>query len=327
VIPRAGRDAYGAFAAAVLSIEGFVSTHPEARNNAMSAPIELSEKLASLVEHVGPSVVRVEGGRHRPTSGIVWSANRVLTVAHGLEREELIVGVEGAELKAKVKGKDPSTDLALLEVEGALPPATFGDGAALKVGQLVLRLGRPGETVRATAGILSAVGKKPFRGARGGEIDRYLEADAGHEPGFSGGPLVTLDGTVVGLTSTGVVPRTSVNVPTVTLRRVVEQLEQHGHVRRSYLGLSLQPLHLPEAVREATGEELGLLVVGVEKGGPADAAGVVYGDTVLHLGDASVRTLDDFYAYLRADHAGSQVPARLYRGGQVVTLQLTLGAR
>ena len=293
----------------------------------MSAPVELSEKLASVVEQVGPSVVRVEGGHRRPTSGVAWSPTQVVTVARGLDRQELMVGVEGAELKARVKGVDPTTDLALLEVEGALRPATFSDGAGLRVGHVVLRLGRPGETVRATSGIVSAVGKRAYRSARGGEIDRYLESDAAHEPGFSGGPLVTLDGQVLGLTSTGVVRHASVNLPTATLRRVVPQLEQHGRVRRSYLGLSLQPLQLPEAVRAATGEELGLLVVGVEPGGPAEAAGLAYGDTVLHLGDDSVKTLDDFYAYLRADHAGSQVPVRLYRGGQVLTQQLTLGAK
>jgi S1-C subfamily serine protease len=293
----------------------------------MIAPQELSEKLASVVEQVGLSVVRVEGGRRRPTSGIVWSPTQVVTVASGLERDELMVGVDGMELKARVKGRDATTDLALLEVEGSLPPATFGDADALKVGHLVLRLGRPGETVRATSGIVSAVGRRSYRSARGGEIDRYLEADAAHEPGFSGGPLVTLAGVVVGLTSTGVVRHTSVNVPTATLRRVLPQLEAHGRIRQSHLGLRLQPLQLPEAVRQATQEELGLLVVGVEQGGPADAAGLVYGDTVLHLGDDSVRTLEDFHAFLRADHAGSQVPVRLYRGGQVLTIQLTLGLK
>ncbi len=293
----------------------------------MTAPVELSEKLANVVEQAGRSVVRVEGGRRRPTSGVAWSPTQVITVAHGLDRQELMVGVEGAALKARVKGVDATTDLALLEVEGTLSPATFGEGAGLKVGHVVLRLGRPGETVRATSGILSAVGSRAYRGAGGGEIDRYLESDAAHEPGFSGGPLVSLDGVVLGLTSTGVVRHTSVTVPTATLRRVVPQLEQHGRVRRSYLGLSLQPLQLPAEVRAATGEELGLLVVGVEKGGPAEAAGLAYGDTVLHLGDDSVRTLDDFYAYLKADRAGSQVPVKLFRGGQVLTQQLTLGAR
>lgn len=289
---------------------------------------ELSQTLSQVVESTGKSVVQVQAGR-RPFSGIAWSAKEVLTVHHGLRHQngELIIKVDGVELKAKVKGSDPATDLALLEVDGALTPAAFDDGAALKVGNLVLRLGRPGETVRATAGIVSAQSHKAWRSHRGGEIDRYLESDATHLPGFSGGPLVGLDGKVLGMTSTGLLRGTSLSIPTPTLKRVVAQLQQHGRIRQSYLGLSMQPIALPDDVKQATGEEVGLVVVAVEKGGPAELAGIVYGDTVLHLGDATVKTLEDLYAYLRADHAGQQVPVKLFRSGAVQTVQVTLGAR
>lgn len=153
-------------------------------------PAALSETLSGVVETTGQSVVRVEGGQRRPTSGIVWSPKQIVTVAHGVLQDEVVVAVEGRELKARVKGRDLATDLALLELDEALPPATFDEGAGVKVGQLVLRLARPGETVRATSGILSAIGKKPWRTPRGGEVDFYLESDAPHQPRFSGGPLV-----------------------------------------------------------------------------------------------------------------------------------------
>lgn len=288
---------------------------------------ELSDLFASIVENTGRSVVRVEGGSRRPASGVAWSTNLVVTTAHGLERDELVVGAEGSELKARVKGRDASTDLALLEVDGTLAPATFDDGPDLKVGHLVLLLARPGETVRATSGILMAVGKKPWRAGRGGEIDRYLEADAPHQPGFSGGPLVDLRGSVLGITSSGLVRHTSLTIPTTTVRRVVAQLEQHGRVRASYLGVKMQPVVLPDEVKQQTGDEIGLLVLGVEKDGPAEKAGILYGDTMLHLGDASVKTLHDLYAYLRQDHVGQQVPVKLFRNGQVLTVQLTLGGK
>lgn len=290
--------------------------------------MELSETLAQVVESTGKSVVQVQAGR-RPFSGIAWSAKEVVTVFHGLRHSEgeVTVAVEGTQLKARVKATDPSTDIALLEVDGTLTPASFDDGAAAKVGNLVLRLARPGETVRATAGIISAQGKKPWRSHRGGEIDRYLESDAGHQPGFSGGPLAGLDGKVLGMTSTGLLRGTSLSIPTPTLKRVVAQLQQHGQIRQSYLGLSMQPLALPDDVKKATGEEVGLVVVAVEPGGPAEKAGIVYGDTVLHLGDATVKTLEDLYAYLRADHVGEQVPVKLFRNGAVQTVQVTLGAR
>lgn len=290
--------------------------------------VDLSDTFSSIVESTGKSVVRVEGARRRPTSGIVWNEKYVITAAHGVEHERAVVSADGKDVEARVVGRDDGTDIALLEVSEAFPAPRYEDGGALKVGQVVLLLARPGETVRATSGIVSALGRKPWRaGRRGGEIDRYLEADAPHQPGFSGGPLVALDGGVLGMTTSGLVRGTSLTVPTTTLRRVVEALSAHGKVRKSYLGLSMQPVQLPEPVKQATQEEIGLLVVAVEDGGPAAQAGVQYGDTLLHLGDDSVRTLHDLYAYLRSDRAGQQVPVKLYRNGQVQTLQLTLGAK
>lgn len=294
----------------------------------MGLPFDSSDTFASVVEGTGRSVVRVEGGRSRPVSGLAISPTQIVTVSHGLERDEIVVGLEGVALKAHLRGRDDSTDLALLELEGGeLPPARLDDGGQLKVGHSVLRLARPGETVRATTGIVSALGKKSYRASRGGEIDRYLETDAAHLPGFSGGPVVTSSGAVVGITSSALLRHVSLAIPTITIRRVVAELEQHGRVRRSHLGLKLQPVQLPEPVHALTQEEIGLLVIEVEKGGPAEAAGVVYGDTLLHLGDESVRTLHDLYGYLRQDHGGRTVPMKVFRHQEVVTLQVTLGAK
>jgi S1-C subfamily serine protease len=288
----------------------------------------MATDFSTVVENAGKSVVRVDSRRHRASSGVVWAPNRVVTVAHALRGEdEVVVGVEGAEHKAKLKGIDRSTDLALLEVDGSLTPGSFDDGAGVKVGQPVALLARPGETVRATSGIVSVRGNKPWRAPRGGEIDRYLEADAQHQPGFSGGPLVSADGKILGITTTGLVRGTSLTIPVPTIRRVIAQLEQHGQVRRSYLGLSMQPVQLPDDVKQITQEEIGLLVIGLEKGGPADKAGILYGDTLLHLGDDTVKTLEDLYAYLRSDHVGQTVPVKLYRQGKIENLQITLGAK
>ncbi|MDP2271036.1 MAG: trypsin-like peptidase domain-containing protein [Archangium sp.] len=289
--------------------------------------VELSETLSNIVENTGKSVVRVEGGGRRSASGIVWSPKQVVTVAHAIQREDVTVSIDGKDFKARLKGRDENTDLALLELDEALAPATFDDGAGLKVGQLALRLARPGETVRATSGIVSALARKSWRTPRGAEVDFYLESDADYSSGFGGGPLVDLQGRVLGLTSTGVLRSVVLTIPTKTIRRVVAQFEAHGKVRRSHLGLQLQPVQLPDAVRVSTGEEIGLLVTSVEKDGPADKAGIQYGDTVLHLGDDSVKTLQDLYRYLRADNADKQVPLRFFRNGQVNTSQVTLGGR
>lgn len=289
----------------------------------------LSEQLASVVESLGPSVVRVEGRRRRPSSGIVYRPGVVVTAAHTLEegRDFRVSLADGSEHAATLLGRDDGTDLAVLEVKGATSSATFSDGAGLKVGHLVLMLARPGLTVRATSGIVSALGARPWRARAGSEIDRYLESDAAHQPGFSGGPLVGLDGQVLGLNTSGLVSGTSLTVPTPTVRRVVEQLLSHGKLRRSYLGLRSQPVRLPEALARETGEEVALMVLGVEPQGPADQAGLRFGDAVLRLGGDDVRDLGDVKAFLHADHVGETVPVKVYRAGQLLDLNLTVGER
>jgi S1-C subfamily serine protease len=181
--------------------------------------------------------------------------------------------------------------------------------------------------VRATLGIVSGRGNKPWRTPRGGEVDRFLESDAAHQPGFSGGPAVGLDGRVLGLSTSGLLRGQSVIIPTPTLRKVIPELEAHGAPRQSWLGVQMQPARVPDEVKAATGDEIGLVVLSVTKGGPADQAGIRYGDTLLHLGDENVKTLDDLYAYLRADHVGQTVPALLWREGKALTLDVTLQAR
>lgn len=294
-------------------------------SNALQA---LSQSLAGIVEAAGRATVRVEGKHRRPASGIVWDKNRIVTAFHVVAHDdEVVVVVDGKEHTAKVKGKDPSRDLALLSVDADLLPAAFDDGEQLKVGNLVLHLARPGETVRAALGIVSAQSNKVWRAPRGGEIDRYLETDAAHQPGFSGGPAVGLDGRVLGLTTSGLLKGSSVVIPTPTLRKVLPQLESHGTPRQSWLGVSMQPTQTPDEVRAATGDEIGLVVLSVAKGGPAEVAGIRYGDTLLHLGDDSVKTLEDLYGFLRADHVGETVAAKVWRAGKVETFNVTLAAK
>ncbi len=293
---------------------------------------EMSEGLASVVRSAGKSIVRVEGGRTRPASGVVWDDRHVLTVARAVTTDRARVAVGASALEARVKGRDETTDLALLEVEGELAslgtaPATFEDPAAIEVGQLAIRLARPGHNVQASLGIVSALGREPYASAHGGEIDRYLSSDAEHRAGFSGGALASIDGKLLGLTSTGLVRGRSVNVPVETLRRVVTQLLAHGKVRESYLGLLMRPTRLPQALIDATGEQMGLFVLDVDARGPGAASGLRYGDTVLHLGDDSVRTVDDVWRYLRADRAGQAIPVKVWRNDQLETISVTLTAR
>ncbi len=297
----------------------------------MSSLLGLSEEIAKIVEQLGPGIVRVDGGRRQSASGLVWAPGVVVTSNHALAyKEGNSVDFGDGELRPAVAvGHDPSTDLAVLRVAGAPAAAAtaFDDGEKLKVGALALKLGRPGKTVRATLGVVSALGTEPWRLPGGTQVARYLESDAGHQPGFSGGALVSAEGKIVGLTTTGLLRGKSLAVPTPTVRKVVEQLLAHGRVRRGYLGVSSQPVRLPDALAQQLGGEIGLLVHAVEDGGPAARAGLVLGDTLVGLGGPAVATLEDLENFLADDHVGEAVHARIVRGGQVVDIQITIGER
>jgi S1-C subfamily serine protease len=293
----------------------------------MTAP-ELSQGFVGALETAGASIVRVAARRRYALSGVAWSDEIIVTTSRAVEREDGIkVGLAGGEeVRASLVGRDPSTDLAVLRLDGAqLTPAAWSDGndlKDLKVGQLVLRAGRPGKDIRATAGILSVI-EGPWRTALGGRIDGLLQSDAATFPGFSGGALLSLSGEILGVNSAALSRGFAVTLPAATVRRVVEMLLAHGRVRRGYLGIGIQPVRLPEGLDQETG----LLVVSVEKGGAAEAAGLVLGDTLLSLEDKPLRHFGDLQAQLGEDGIGKSMAARVLRGGTVIELALTVGER
>ena len=291
----------------------------------------LSDALALTVEKAGSSVVRVEGRRRLPASGIVWSADGVVVTAHHVvQREDNIsLGLpDGKTVSAMLVGRDPTTDLAVLRAETVhLAPPTWAELDSLQVGHLVLALGRPGQSVQATLGIVSALSKTSWRTPVGGQLDRYLQTDVVMYPGFSGGPLVNATGQVIGLDTSALLRGVSLTVPALTVRRIVETLLEHGRVRRGYLGVSTQSVRLPAAVADQVNQETGLLVVSVEPDSPADRGGLILGDTIVTLADNPVRHYDDLLAQLSPDRVGKTIPVRIVRGGQVEQITVTVGER
>jgi S1-C subfamily serine protease len=289
----------------------------------------LSDELAQTVTAAGSSVVRVEGRRRIPATGIAWTADgHIITANHVVKRDGKIgVGLpDGESVKAEIVGRDPSTDLALLKVDGpALSPADKGTDS-YQVGHLVLALGRPGRTVQATLGIISAVGDS-WRTGTGGHIDRYLQTDVVMYPGFSGGPLVSAAGQVLGLNTSALMRGVSLTVPAPTLESVASTLMAHGRMRRGYLGVSTQPVRLPAAVQEELGQKSGLLIVSVEPDSPADKGGLVLGDAIVGLDDGTVRHHDDLLALLTGDRVGQKVPVKIVRGGEIRSVNVTVGEK
>ncbi len=295
----------------------------------MSALSDLSKDLAAIVEEAGRSVVRVEARRRIPSSGIVWSGDGiVITAAHTVEREEEIrVGLPGGSaVPATLVGRDPSTDLAVLRLEGAsgLVPAPQDGTDGLRVGHLVMVLGRPGRTVRATLGIVSALGDA-WRTAEGTEVDHFLQADVGFFPGISGGPLVDVAGRVLGMHTVALHRRSGVTIPSATIARVSGTLVAHGRMRRGYLGIEPRPVHLPPDLEQSAGQRTGLLLLSVEPDSPAQHGGLLVGDILLSVDGRSVPTPRDLMSVLTGEQIGRPLSLRLLRGGQVREVMVTIG--
>ena len=292
--------------------------------------IDLSNDLAEIVGNAGWAVVRVEGRRRIPASGVLWSPDGLIVTAHHVvERGDKInVGLsDGQTTVATLVGRDPTTDLAVLRIQNDDTVApTWASADGLKVGHLVLALGRPGKTVQATLGVVSALGGS-WRTHSGGQIDHYLQTDVVMYPGFSGGPLVDAAGHVVGINTSALRRGTSLTLPTSTVKRVVSDLVAHGQVRRGYLGVGTQPVRLPEELAERLGQETGLLMVSVEPGSPAAQGGLFLGDTIVTFDGHPIRHHDDLLNHLGGDRVGEAALTRIVRSGEVLELNIVIGER
>ena len=290
--------------------------------------LNLSNDLAATVTVVSPGVVRVEARCRLPASGIVWSPDGVIVTAHHVVEQDdnIRIGLaDGEAVPATLVGRDPTTDLAVLRVQASgLTPPVWAEPDGLRVGHLVLAVGRPGRTVLATLGIASALGQS-WRTPAGGRVDHYLQPDVAMYPGFSGGPLADAEGHVIGLNTTALLRWIPLTIPVPTMRSVVDTLLVHGRIQRGYLGVGVQPARLPASLTGQLGQETGLLVISVEPGSPAEQAGLLLGDTIVALDGRPLRYPDDLLPLLSGDRIGAEVPVRFVRGGQLLELKVTVG--
>lgn len=290
----------------------------------------LSEALADAVASAGAATVMVNARRRIPASGIAYTSELILTADHVVEREEdiAILLPDGSQVPATIAGRDSGSDLALLRLKQAAAVAAQPAPEDARVGQLVLALGRPSpEGIQASLGVISAVGGPVRTG--GGLLDRYLRTDATPYPGFSGGPLIDGDGRVVGVNTSGLARGASLAIPVSLAWQVADALVKHGRVRRGFLGVRSQPVALPAAQQRILGREQasGLLLVGVEDGSPADAGGLLVGDIIVALNGQPLSDPDELAALLVGEIVGKPTPIQVLRGGQPVTVQVTIGER
>jgi S1-C subfamily serine protease len=289
----------------------------------------LSNELAAAAATVGECVVTVQGGR-RPSSGIRWSDDVVVTVNHALRRDEeiLVITSPEEEVQAQVIGRDPGTDLAVIRLKQAAraPSAKWGDASGLRIGDLVLALARTRRgNIVASSGIVSGL-MGAWRSWQGGKLDQFIRPDLTLYPGFSGGPLVNAQGEIVGLNTAGL-HRSGITVPAATIKRVVPELLQKGTIERPYLGLAAQHVPVPESFRtrlNLTGEAL--LVTHVVPGSAAENAGILLGDLLIELdGQASLDT-GLIQEILSSHKPGDSVRARLVRAGEIKEAMIVLQA-
>jgi len=268
--------------------------------------------------------------QHGLGSGVIISPDGyILTNNHvvGHADEIHVTLVDKREFTAKVIGKDPKTDLALIKIDSKepLPMAELGNSSAAEVGDWVIAIGSPfGFNLTVTAGIISAKGR-----ALGGNYDNFIQTDASINPGNSGGPLFNTQGQVIGIntaiySSTGSNAGIGFAIPIDLAKSVVDQLKEHGHVVRGWLGVEIQEVTPDLAKSFGLAAPNGALVAGVEKGGPAAKAGIERGDIIVKFDGQDVHDQHDLPELVAQTQLNKSVPVEVVRGGKHLTIDATI---
>lgn len=306
--------------------------------------------LADMVEAISPSVVQINtkmqdeavatpfgyarkpGGASLGSGFIVDGSGIVITNNHVVQgaREVLVKLGDGSERQARVLGRDPKTDIAVLRIEGGgkFRAVAWGDSDKIRVGDSVFAVGSPfglGNTV--TAGIVSARSRE----IGAGPYDDFLQVDAAINTGNSGGPLFNSAGRVVGV-NTAIFSPTGGNVgigfaiPAQMAMNIAKQITEKGSVSRGQVGVALQDLN-PELVQGlGLRDAEGALIAQVDSSGTAAASGLVSGDVVREFGGKRVKDGGDFARYVADSRAGTAVPVTVIRNGRAVRLTLKIGS-
>jgi S1-C subfamily serine protease len=299
-----------------------------------------SRAVIDVVDRVGPAVVglavRAEKSRGGTGSGVVVAPDGlILTNSHvagaagasGTTARIAVTTADGQDLRARLVGDDPDTDLALLRVDEAvtLPAAALGDSKKLKRGQLVIAIGNPlGFESTVTTGVVSALGRS-LRARSGRLIDDVIQTDAALNPGNSGGPLVSSHGEVVGINTAVIMGAQGIcfAVAANTASFVLGELVRHGRVRRAFIGISAQQMTIPRRLRRAGLMQDNAVMAGtVEAGSAADRAGLKAGDILLALDGIAITGADDLIRALTGEKIGRNVAIDVLRGTERLTVSL-----
>jgi Do/DeqQ family serine protease len=329
-ILRALEDAFSAVADRATPAVVHVST--VARPGARGAE---SEELDRFRQFFGDELFerffrrRQESTRAAGSGVVVDPDGYILTNNHVIENaHEIIVRLSDArKFTARLVGRDPKTDLAVLKIDAPapLPAAELGDSDRLRVGQWAIAIGNPfGLDRTVTVGIVSATARSRLGVAT---YESFIQTDASINPGNSGGPLLNLDGRVIGINTAIVSTGQGIgfSIPINMAREVMRQLIDRGRVVRGWLGVVIQDVTDELARSFGIGEGEGVLIADVVKGGPGDGAGLRPGDVVVEFDGSAVREVPDLQRRAAASRPGQTVALVVVRQGQRVAVPVTIG--
>jgi len=259
---------------------------------------------------------------------IIDKEGYIVTNNHVIQEADSITVIfkDETEAEAKVIGRDPKTDVALIkvDVDRDLPEATLGDSNSLEVGDWVLAIGNPfGLKDTLTAGIVSAIGRE----IGAGPYDDFIQTDASINPGNSGGPLLNMKGNVVGINTAIVAGGTGIGfaIPINLAKELLPQLKDTGHISRGWLGVFIQRV-TPELAKSFNLEEpRGALVSEIMKDGPAEGSGLKQGDIIMEFEGKPVDSFSDLPRMVASTAPGSKISLKVLRKGKFKTLRIKLG--
>jgi S1-C subfamily serine protease len=292
----------------------------------------LSKELAETTAKAGEYAVAVHTESRGSSSGVIWRSGIIVTAEHALQRDEDIQLTlsDGKVAGAKLVGRDSSSDVAVLKCERASAAVpSFSDTATLHPGNVTLVVGRTRASgpIAALAFVSMVASERRLWG--GLSLSPYVRLDVALQRTGVGGAVVDAEGRVAGVATPKFAPVGALALPVATVNRVVDALLTQGRIPRGYLGVGLQPVRLPENLRETLQrqEKTAAIVLEVEPGGPAHNAGVVIGDILLSLNSKPVTRLEDVQAHLHGENIGKSVAARFLRGGAPRDVTITIAER
>ena len=289
--------------------------------------VQFSNALASRAELANSAVVAIRLAHGRHITGMAWASDIVVASEQSLPRQDEfeLVAPGGSVVSAKIAGRDPSTNIAILRLAAPIvsPPIAAGEA---RTGAIALAIGADGAGgASARLGLVNLAGAE-WHSGRGGLIDRRIVLDLRLASREEGGPVLDAAGSCLGMSTFG--PRGQViAIPTATIARVVPQLIRDGRIARGWLGVALQAVAVPGALRETAGQSSGLMVMSVVEGGPAAQAGIVAGDIILSVDGTPAHRFRKIARHFGSDSIGRKSDLRVIRSGAVITVQTTIAER